>query len=734
MSEQPQDDIILDVTPYEMALTAMVFPWRAHVVFNIAAALGLGLVGGPLLGLVWALGLCAADWLLQKTYRAWLPSAAEMDSNRGLARLSWVVLLRTALWVAPPLAYAVATHSQTGAAFVAVTAISLTALGVSFGLTSWRLFAAIAGPAVLAIPIAMVSVFGLAPASGMLVGIVSLGATLALIAAGMHRTSGDWFRANKRTIEAMAALKSALARSEAAERRLRIATGLADLYVYEIDYRHRTMTGLGAEQDFFEQPPTYSSFARDPYCLVEPEDREATAAAWARYEAGEGPYRAEYRIKRGDGREVWGTASAELISDEAGKPLALVGAIQNATHRKRGEIELTQALLRAEAGSRAKSEFLTIMSHEIRTPLNGVLGMVQAMERDRLSPAQRKRVDVIRKSGQSLLALLNSVLDLSKIEAGKLELEIGEVDILSLAQAALDIFAGDAAEKQLKVALRVSPEAQGVYSGDSQRIGQVLYNLIANAVKFTHQGSITVEIERRNEILAIQVTDTGIGICEEQLGGLFEKFIQADTSVTRRFGGTGLGLAICRELAVMMGGDISVQSADGRGSTFTVALPLPRLRAGGGASEPTAGEVEVTDAGRLRILAAEDNPINQLVLQTLLQQVGVEPVMVADGQQALAAWRSQDWDLILMDIQMPVMDGATASRAIRVEEAAAGRRRTPIIALTANVMRDQVQSYMAVGMDNVVAKPIEVGRLIAAMEAALDEETAGANPAAVAVG
>jgi signal transduction histidine kinase/ActR/RegA family two-component response regulator len=733
VSEQSQDDIIQDFTPYQMTLMAMAFPWRAHAIFNVVAGLGLGLIGAPELGLTWALSLCAADWLSQRLYRNWLLVAADTDSAKGLARLSWIVLLRMGLWFAPPVAYAVAAHSQTAFAFVAVTAISVTALGVSLGWTSWRIFAAMAGPAILAVAVATVCLFGFGPSAGVLVGLGSVGATLALLAVGTHKTVSGWSRANKRTIQVLAEMKSALERSEAAERRLRIAIGLANLHVYEMDYAKRTLTSLGAEQDFFEQPLTYERLYKDPYFGVESENQEAAMAAWAKYEAGEGPYQAEYRVKRGDGQEVWGSASAELIRDETGKPMTLVGAIQNVTERKRSEIELTAALARAEAGSRAKSEFLAIMSHEIRTPLNGVLGMAQAMERDKLSPTQRKRVDVIRKSGQSLLALLNSVLDLSKIEAGKLELEIGEVDILSLTQAALDIFAGDAAEKTLEVTLHISPDAEGVYSGDSQRIGQVLYNLVSNAVKFTQRGAITVGIERRDGILSIQIADTGIGICDEQLDGLFEKFSQADASVTRRYGGTGLGLAICRQLSVMMGGDISVQSAEGRGSSFTVALPLPRLRAGAAMLEPAPGQVEVTEPRALRILAAEDNPINQLVLQTLLQQVGVDPVMVADGEQALAAWRSQDWDLILMDIQMPVMDGVTASRAIRSEEAAAGRPRTPIIALTANVMRDQVQAYVAAGMDDVVAKPIEVGRLIAAMEGALDDDDAGADTAVIAV-
>ncbi|HYE47221.1 MAG TPA: ATP-binding protein [Caulobacter sp.] len=725
MSEPSQDDIIQDLTPYQLALTSMVFPLRAHAVFNVTAGIGLGLIGAPVAGFIWALSLCLADWLIQRQIRNWLVTAAETDSAKGLARLSWIVLMRTGMWFAPSLLYTISTQSQTGFAFVAVTATSITALGVSLGWISWRIFAAMVGPALLALAVGAVSLFDLGPAAGVFAGLGSLAATLALIAVGTHRNVSSWSRANKRTLEVMAEMKAALARSEAAERRLKIAIGLADMYVYELDFENRALTSLGAEQDFFETPPTFATLARDPYSLVAPEHLEATKAAWAKYEAGKAPYRAEYRVNRQDGREVWGSASAELIKDESGKSLTLVGAIQNVTDRKRDELELTHALLRAEAGSRAKSEFLTMISHEIRTPLNGVLGMVQVMERDPLSPMQRRRADVIRKSGQSLLALLNSVLDLSKIEAGKLELEAGEVDISSLAQAALDIFAAEAVEKRLSVALRIAPEAQGVYAGDSQRIGQMLYNLISNAVKFTQVGSVTVEIERPDEVLLLRVTDTGIGMRDEQMKRLFEKFSQADASVTRRFGGSGLGLAICRQLAVMMGGDISVQSVEGRGSTFTVALPLPRLRGDAPALEPAAGEVEVADTGTIRILAVEDNPTNQLVLQAILQQVGAEVAMVADGEQALAAWRSQDWDLILMDIQMPVMDGVTASRAIRAEETATRRPRTPIIALTANVMREQVQAYLAAGMDNVVPKPIEVSRLIAAMEAALDEEASG---------
>jgi signal transduction histidine kinase/CheY-like chemotaxis protein len=719
----PQAGGIQDFTPYQSSLAAMVFPWRFHAMFDLAGALGLALIGAPWLALGWGVGLCAADWVVQRIYRGWQRSAAATDSPTGLRRLASVVLLRTVLWFVAPLAFAILTRSPAAFAFLAVTAISTTALGVSLGWSSPRIFVAMITPAMLSVAAAAVAVLGLAPAAGVLVSLASLFVTLTLIGVGTSRSISNWSQANRRAVEVMAETQAALERSEAAERRLNVAMGIANLHVYEMDYSRRTLTSLGAERDFFEQPLTYKQLWKDPFRGLAPEHRALGEAAWAKYMAGEGPYQAEYRVRRDDGREVWAYATAEITWDEDGNPLTLVGALQNVTERKRGELELTRALGRAEEGSRAKSEFLATMSHEIRTPLNGVLGMAQAMERDELTPQQRKRLAVIRKSGQSLLVLLNGVLDLSKIEAGKLEFDIGEVDIAALARSALDIFDGDAAEKDLQLVLRVAPEAQGLYSGDALRIGQVLHNLVSNAVKFTPQGSVTVSVDRRDETLVIQVADTGIGVSRAHIESLFEKFSQADATVTRRFGGTGLGLAICQQLASMMGGAISVESEEGRGSTFEVTLPLPWLRTGAatGGSAPTPDEITVAGdpSAPLRVLAAEDNPVNQLVLQTLLEQVGVDVVVVADGAEALGAWRRQDWDLILMDIQMPVMDGITASREIRREEAASGRPRTPIIALTANVMSEQVQTYRAGGMDEVVAKPIEVGRLIEAIEAVL---------------
>jgi signal transduction histidine kinase/ActR/RegA family two-component response regulator len=384
----------------------------------------------------------------------------------------------------------------------------------------------------------------------------------------------------------------------------------------------------------------------------------------------------------------------------------------------------------ATAASEAKSLFLATMSHEIRTPLNGVLGMAQAMAGDELTAAQRGRLDVVRQSGQSLLTILNDILDLSKIEAGKLEIEQTDFDLTTVAQGAYDIFEAIADDKGIGFSLDVAPGAVGAYRGDPTRIRQVLCNLISNAVKFTEAGEVRVAVDwahdRVGGRLRMTVCDTGIGMTPEQTGVLFQKFVQADASTSRRFGGTGLGLAVCGKLIELMEGEISIDSQEGRGSTFTVVLPLERL-----ADHKVAETASVASAPTgLRVLAVDDNEVNRLVLKTLLEQFGVETELADTGQRALEAWEAGGWDLVLMDIRMPVMDGVEATAAIRRREAQTGRARTPIIALTADAMSHQVDAFLAQGFDGHVSKPIEIGQLLAAMEAALagdasDVATAG---------
>jgi signal transduction histidine kinase len=383
---------------------------------------------------------------------------------------------------------------------------------------------------------------------------------------------------------------------------------------------------------------------------------------------------------------------------------------------RKARAEARQGAIAAEAANAAKSTFLATMSHEIRTPLNGVLGMAQAMAGDELSERQRDRLSVIHRSGEALLAILNDVLDLSKIEAGKLELECVEFELAEVARGAYSAFTALANKKGLSFALDIEG-ARGRYLGDPTRLRQILYNLISNALKFTEQGEIRVTAVRNGETLELSVRDTGVGIARENLEKLFAKFDQLDSSTTRRFGGTGLGLAICRELAHLMKGEISVESELGLGSKFTLRAPLAWV----GEERPVATMPEARAAASgeadiaLRVLAAEDNSVNQLVLKTLLHQMGVDPTVVDNGEQAVAAWEEGDWDVILMDVQMPVMDGITATGIIRNREADLGRPRTPIIALTANAMSHQVEQYLTAGMDGHVAKPIQAAELFEAL-------------------
>jgi signal transduction histidine kinase len=397
---------------------------------------------------------------------------------------------------------------------------------------------------------------------------------------------------------------------------------------------------------------------------------------------------------------------------------ALAAVVVDALEQRLALRARAEAERRAEAASRSKSQFLAMMSHELRTPMTGVLGLLDLLADTRLDAEQSAYVDKLRRSADALLVLLNDILDLSKIEAGRIELEAVPFDPAELAEEAAQLFAPAAAGRGVALETDVEPEPGPRLLGDPARVRQVLLNLVGNAVKFTERGGVHLSLRTRpleaGAELRIRVSDTGIGMTREQMDRLFEPFAQADASTTRRYGGTGLGLAICRRLVAEMGGAIRAESEPGAGSTFHVAIPLPRAEgpAEGGPEGGTEGGAETAPPGGAgptprvgRVLVAEDNEINSVLISTMLRRLGLETETVGDGERAVEAVARGGVDLVLMDVQMPVMDGMEATRRIRALPAPAGR--VPIVALTADALPEHAAGYMATGLDAVLTKPID---------------------------
>jgi len=386
----------------------------------------------------------------------------------------------------------------------------------------------------------------------------------------------------------------------------------------------------------------------------------------------------------------------------------LLGYAVDAVRLMRGS---AKALEKAEAealeASRAKSAFLAMMSHELRTPMNGVLGLAHALRGTDLDKRQSEYLEMIEQSGHGLMTILNDVLDLSKIEAGKLELEVAPFDIRKLAAQIRLVWSETARLKGLDLTLEVDPETPAWLSGDAARVRQVLMNLVSNALKFTETGHVLVRVGPAEDGIVLTVADTGLGMSDEQIGRLFTPFAQGDRSTARRFGGTGLGLAICRQLAQMMGGEIGVVSTLGQGSSFAVRLALPAAIA----LDDIVGTDAALDLAGVRVLVVDDNAVNQMVARAILEAVGVCVATEADGYTALARLRVEDFDVVLMDVHMPVMDGVEAVRRIRSGEG--GRVDLPVVALTADAMVGDAERLLAQGFDDAHPKPIQPAGLLA---------------------
>ncbi len=552
----------------------------------------------------------------------------------------------------------------------------------------------------------------------------------------------------------------------ASELRFRLLSESSPVGVYEADpqgmcqytnTRWQKLFGLSPEQSLGD--------AWRP--LVHPDDRAALEATSSGLAEDSNELHSTFRIIRPTGETVWVSAHSAVLRDATGAHTGYVGTVEDITQQKQAEAQLIRAREAAIETARLKSEFLANMSHEIRTPMNGIIGMSELVLDTPLSDEQRDYMGAVRTSADALLAVINDILDFSKVEAGKLRLECIPFSVHDTVAEACRTMRVRALEKQLELILEPSAAVPHQVLGDPGRLRQVLLNLVGNAIKFTATGSVRVSVRCTGEtcvselgaagggctdmqLLEFAVTDTGIGIPADKQGLIFEAFTQADGSTTRRFGGTGLGLAISSQLVNAMGGRIMVESEPGCGSTFKFTVPYPV------AAErvpepvlvtPSGAEIERPNPSRimaaspngsaapaptpadrpLRVLLAEDAPVNRLLATRILEKHGHVVESVEDGRETLARLEHGTYDVVLMDIQMPIMDGFEATLAIREREAGRGGH-VPIIALTAHAMAGDRERCLAAGMDGYASKPFRPAELVAEIRRVVALFDAGSSP------
>jgi PAS domain S-box-containing protein len=479
-----------------------------------------------------------------------------------------------------------------------------------------------------------------------------------------------------------------------------------------------------------------SDKSADPFIERAPKDRQHDLRdRWQKHLAGGSRLKVETPVILADGTERWALVGAEKLQDEAGRVTGAIVALKDIDQRKRAEFALIESMQKLETASRAKDVFLANIGHEIRTPLNGVIGLASALALTNLSPDQLNMVNLITSSGEVLDRLLNDLLDMSKLDAGKVELDVAPFDLGTAVAEASQLFALRAEEKALKFSLDVAPEVRGLWAGDKVRIKQIVANLVSNAVKYTERGQVQVRLSatgspntRALDWVTLEVEDTGSGLSPHDQLRIFDRFEQANGATGRVHGGTGLGLSICKSLASLMGGDIKVESMPGFGSTFTAQLPIQR--AGDGAATASSEHDEAEAKRKLmRVLLVDDHATNQRVVEAMLRAFDCEIAMASNGAEGLAAFQAGEFDLVLMDMAMPVMDGVAATRAIRTFERQSGAKRTPVAMLTAHGSDQHKLEAQDAGADFHIVKPVTPVTLLAGLEKAIRASKAQSDAA-----
>ena len=501
--------------------------------------------------------------------------------------------------------------------------------------------------------------------------------------------------------------------------RLELAMASANAGVYEIDLR----TGQRWSSEQFKLiagPEAMQRQEQSPFGIYHDDEVAEVRKSWERCLATNAVESLETRIYHPDGQGRWVRLFTRVERSATGENIRAVGMMLDIHAQKMQELALAEAKTQAEAATVAKSSFLASMSHEIRTPLNGILGMTQVLAADSLTESQREQVSVISESGETLMSLLSDVLDISKIEAGKLDIARIDGDLRMTIERVRQLFTSRASERGLSVNVEIMGDVPPLLRYDPVRVRQCVSNLLSNAIKFTETGSVTIRLGVKprasgNCVVSITVSDTGIGMDEHTLSGLFSAFTQADASIARRFGGTGLGLVITRQLARLMGGDVRAESRLGEGSSFQLWFVaenvVPRstiaLIDNQAADNPQQRPARVMGA---RVLLVDDNAVNRQIVSLFLVQLAPRIVEAVNGEQALQRLSEQPFDIVLLDVHMPVMDGRETIRRIRASTQS--WRNIPVIALTADAMSGDRERYIDMGMDDYISKPID-GRELA---------------------